>query len=83
VVIIKSTGIVRAVDDLGRIVIPKELRKTMNINSGDSLEIYTEENKIIFQPYKPGCMFCGEMDNTITFKGRVICKSCLAQMNNR
>ena len=72
----------RAVDDLGRIVIPKELRSTMNINKKDSLEIYTEGDKIIFRPYKPGCLFCGEMDNTIEFKGRTICKSCLAQMNN-
>lgn len=82
-VFIKSTGIVRKIDDLGRIVIPKELRKTMNINKKDSLEIYTEGNKIIFQLYKPGCMFCGEMDNTIEFEGRTICHSCIEKMYNK
>ena len=82
-IIIKATGIVRAVDDLGRVVIPKELRDTKGIKSSDSLEIYTEGNKIIFKPYKPGCMFCGEMDNTIEFEGRTICHSCIEKMYNK
>ena len=77
---IKSTGIVRKIDDLGRIVIPKELRTTMNLKKKDSLEIFVEEDKIILSSYKPGCMFCGNMDNTIEYQDRNICKKCLNKM---
>ncbi|MBM7624221.1 AbrB/MazE/SpoVT family DNA-binding domain-containing protein [Sporohalobacter salinus] len=78
----KSTGIVRKVDDLGRIVIPKELRKTLNINEKDSLEIYVDGESIILKKYEPGCTFCNNVGNTTIFKGKTICKDCLAEMND-
>ena len=72
----KSTGIVRKVDSLGRMVIPKELRKTLKLNEGTPMEIYVEGNKIIFEKYEPGCIFCGEMEDTFEFEERLICKNC-------
>ncbi|WP_409068884.1 AbrB/MazE/SpoVT family DNA-binding domain-containing protein [Clostridium caseinilyticum] len=73
----KNIGIVRKVDDLGRIVIPKELRRTLNIEEGDGLEIYTEGEQIILKKYEPCCIFCGEGKEVINFKGKNICKKCL------
>ncbi len=74
--VVKSTGIVRRVDDLGRIVLPMELRKILNIEPRDSLEIFTDNNKIILQKYEPQCIFCGETDNISLFKMRNICEKC-------
>ncbi len=76
----KSTGIVRKIDDLGRIVIPKELRKTMDLDTKDSLEIYVENESIIFSKYESGCIFCNEMSDTFEYEGKTICKSCLKDM---
>lgn len=73
----KSTGIVRQVDDLGRVVIPKELRRTLDIAEKDSLEIYTEGELIILKKYAPVCIFCGEGKDVVNFKGKNICRSCL------
>lgn len=73
----KSTGIVRKVDNLGRIVIPKELRDTMYIATKDPLALYVEDDKIIFKKYQPGCIFCGNASDTINFKGKIICSECL------
>ncbi len=78
----KSTGIVRKIDDLGRMVIPIELRKTMNINKKDPMEIFVDNDKIILKKYEPACIFCGSADETIEFKGRTICKECLKNMQN-
>ncbi|EHN17108.1 AbrB/MazE/SpoVT family DNA-binding domain-containing protein [Clostridium sporogenes] len=76
----KSTGIIRKVDELGRIVIPKELRRTLNIEEGDGLEIYTEGEQIILKKYAPACIFCGEAKEVINYKGKNICKSCLKEL---
>jgi transcriptional pleiotropic regulator of transition state genes len=76
----KSTGIVRRVDDLGRIVVPKELRKTLNIEERDALEIYTEGDQIILKKYEPTCIFCGEGKDVINYRGKNICKSCLNEI---
>ncbi|APH23401.1 AbrB family transcriptional regulator [Clostridium botulinum] len=76
----KSTGIIRKVDELGRIVIPKELRRTLNIEEGDGLEIYTEGEQIILKKYEPCCIFCGEAKEVINFKGKNICKICLKEL---
>lgn len=75
----KSTGVVRKVDDSGsgRIVLPIELRRTLDINIKDALEIYTEENQIILKKYEPVCIFCGEAREVIDFKGKKVCKKCL------
>lgn len=72
----KSTGIVRKVDELGRIVLPIELRRTLNINEKDSLEIFVDNDKIVLQKYEPACIFCGSADDIVTYKGRNICAEC-------
>ncbi|SHJ13624.1 transcriptional regulator, AbrB family [Clostridium cavendishii DSM 21758] len=72
----KSTGIVRKVDELGRIVIPKETRKLLFINEGDSLEIFKDENTLFLKKYSPGCNFCGNMKNLTLFKEIYICEEC-------
>lgn len=72
----RSTGVVRKVDELGRIVLPKELRETHNINIKDPLEIYVDGERIILKKYEPSCVFCGSADKTIYFKGKLICWEC-------
>ena len=76
----KSTGIVRNVDELGRIVIPKEMRKKMGIASSDPLEIYVEADKIILTKYVTSCSFCESGEETTDFKGKKICKACLQEL---
>ncbi|EKO1912208.1 AbrB/MazE/SpoVT family DNA-binding domain-containing protein [Clostridium botulinum] len=76
----KSTGVVRKMDQLGRIVFPKELRRTLNLEEGDGLEIYTEGEQIILKKYAPACIFCGEAKEVINFKGKNICKICLKEL---
>ena len=77
----KSTGIVRKVDELGRIVLPSELRKSLGIEVKDSLEIYTSGDSVILKKYLPACVFCGEANDIITFKGKNICKNCLRRVS--
>ena len=72
----KESGIVRKVDPLGRIVIPKEIRKVMSINEGDPLEIVKDNNGILLKKYNKGCIFCGSDKNIIEFKGMLVCKEC-------
>ncbi|NFF66800.1 AbrB/MazE/SpoVT family DNA-binding domain-containing protein [Clostridium sporogenes] len=76
----KSTGVVRKMDQLGRIVIPMELRRTLNLEEGDGLEIYTEGEQIILKKYAPACIFCGEAKEVINFKGKNICKKCMREL---
>lgn len=78
----KSTGVVRKVDELGRIVIPIELRRTLDIAEKDALEIYVEGEHIILKKYEPACIFCGNARDVINYKGKNICKSCLAEIKN-
>ena len=73
----KSTGIVRKVDELGRIVIPIELRRTLGIDLKDALEIYVDEDKIILRKYEPACIFCGSATNIQHFGGKLVCKECV------
>lgn len=77
----KSTGIVRKVDELGRIVLPIELRRTLNIDEKDSLEIYVDGSSVILRKYEPSCIFCGDAGDVIRYKGKNICRSCLAEMS--
>ena len=76
----KSTGIVRKIDELGRIVIPMELRRTLGLETGDALEIYTEGTSIILKKYEPSCVFCGEAKGTVNFKGKIICEQCKQEL---
>jgi transcriptional pleiotropic regulator of transition state genes len=78
----KSTGIVRKVDELGRVVIPIELRRTLQINEKDSLEIYVDGEKIILKKYEPACIFCGNADGIRIFKDKNICKDCFDLMKS-
>lgn len=72
----KSVGIVRRVDELGRVVLPMELRKVLGINTKDALEIFTDDEKIILKKYEPQCVFCSGSESVISFKGKNICVSC-------
>lgn len=76
----KSTGIVRKVDELGRVVIPVELRRTLRIAEKDALEIYVDDERIILKKYEPACVFCGNAGETVTFKNKIICKDCIEDM---
>ncbi len=81
----KATGIIRKVDELGRVVIPIELRNKFNINEKDELEIYVDSSSIILKKYEPNCIFCGNTKNLIEYKGKLICSKCaekLAEKNN-
>jgi transcriptional pleiotropic regulator of transition state genes len=73
----KATGIVRKVDELGRIVLPIELRRILDIDIKDSMEIYVDGEKIMLKKYQPACLFCGDAGNLAYFKGKMICKGCL------
>lgn len=79
----KSTGIVRKVDELGRIVLPIEMRRTLDIAEKDALEIYVEGDSIILRKYQPACIFCDNMKNVISFQGKNICPDCLEKIKSR
>lgn len=79
----KTTGIVRQMDSLGRIVLPIELRRTLDIAQKDSLEIYVEGNQIILKKYEPTCIFCDNARDVVVFKGKNICPRCLAELKRQ
>lgn len=72
----KATGIVRKVDELGRIVLPIELRRTLDIEERDALEIYLDGDRIVLQKYEPSCLFCGSDQGLISYRGKNICSEC-------
>lgn len=72
----KTAGIVRNLDNVGRLVIPKEMRNVMGISEGDPLEIFQVNNGIVVRKYSRGCMFCGSDKDTAEFKDVLICKEC-------
>ena len=76
----KSTGIVRKVDELGRVVLPIELRRSLNINEKDSLEIFVDDNKIILKKYEPADIFSGSMEDIIEYKGKRVSKASIEEM---
>ena len=80
---LKSTGIVRPVDNLGRIVLPIELRRTMDIGLRDTLEIFVEDDKIILKKYHPACIFCNDARDVIYYKDKLICKRCLEELKKQ
>ena len=77
----KSTGIVRKVDELGRIVLPIEMRRTLNIEEKDSLEIYVEGDSVILRKYQPTCIFCESTKNLVAFNGTNVCPECIKKLN--
>lgn len=78
----KSIGIVRKVDELGRIVIPMELRRTLGIAEKDAVEIFVDGEQIIMKKYNPSCIFCGEARNVISYKGKNICTDCFKEIKS-
>lgn len=76
----KSTGIVRKVDELGRIVVPMELRKTLDIKEKDPIEIFTDGDNIVLRKFSDSCIFCGSNDDAIRYEGKIVCKTCLDKL---
>ncbi len=77
----KSTGIVRKVDELGRIVLPIELRRTLDIAERDPLEIFVSEDTIMLKKYQPSCVFCDSVKGIINYKGKNVCATCISALN--
>lgn len=78
----KSTGIVRNIDELGRIVIPKEIRKINDLSEGEAIEIFVDGNSIILKKYSKNCIFCGCKKEIVEYKDKSICKKCLSEIQN-
>ena len=76
----KATGIVRRVDELGRIVLPIELRRTLDITERDALEIYVEGSSVILKKYRPSCIFCDGVKDVSVFRGKTVCAKCLREL---
>ena len=76
----KSTGIVRKLDELGRIVLPIEMRRTFNLAEKDAVEIYVEGDSIILKKHQPNCLLCGEARNLVEYKGKLFCKACVKNL---
>ena len=79
----KSTGIVRKVDELGRIVLPIELRRTLGIEEKDRIVIFVDGESIILRKYQPACIFCDNAKDIINYKGKNICPDCIRAMNEK
>lgn len=79
----KSLGIVRRIDHVGRIVLPKELRRMFDLEDNeDAVEIFVEDDKIILKKYEPCCIFCDSADNIVDYNGKRVCKSCIEKISN-
>jgi transcriptional pleiotropic regulator of transition state genes len=77
------SGIVRTVDNMGRVVIPKEIRAQLGIeNNVDSLEIFLEGDKIILKKFRPTCFFCDQIAETVEYNGYLVCKNCIEKLNS-
>lgn len=76
----KSTGIVRKVDELGRIVLPAELRRTLDISEKDQMEIFVDGNSIVLRKYAPTCVFCDSAREISLFQGKNVCAACVSKL---
>ena len=77
----KSTGMVREVDKMGRVVIPKEIRRQLKVeNDVDSFEIYMDDDKVILKKYQPTCIFCDSLADSVEFGGYNVCKDCIEKL---
>ena len=80
---LKSTGIIRKVDELGRIVLPIELRRTLDIAERDELEIYLDGDKIVLQKFEPSCIFCSSSYRLVSYHGKNVCQECIQNMSKK
>ena len=78
----KSKGIIRNIDDLGRLVVPKEMRTALEISENDPVEISMEGSTIVLKKHTPFCVFCASTADLSLFKGKRICSECLAELKN-
>lgn len=78
----KATGIIRKLDELGRVVIPKEIRNKLDIEEKDPIEIYLDGNSIILKKFESGCIFCNNSKDLTAYKDKLICKKCLAKLTD-
>lgn len=78
----KTSGIIRHIDELGRIVIPKEMRRTLEIAAEDPVEIVMEGDSIRLKKYQTSCVFCGSSEDLSDFKGKTLCRTCLEELKN-
>lgn len=79
----RPTGIVRKVDDLGRIVLPIELRRTLDIAERDELEIYLDDDKVVMRKYEPSCVFCASTRNLVEYHSKNVCNECIRTMKTK
>lgn len=77
---IKSTGIIRKVDELGRVVIPIELRNKFEIFEKDPIEIFVDGSSIVLKKYEPNCVFCGSSKKLGEYEGKLICSKCIEKI---
>lgn len=77
----KATGIIRRVDELGRVVIPIEIRNQFNIVEKDPIEIYVDGSSIVLKKYEPNCIFCGSTENLVEYKDKLVCDKCSKKLN--
>ncbi len=76
----KSLGIVRKIDELGRIVLPKETRTRLEIGPKDPVEMFVEKDRVVLKKYEPSCIFCGDADDVALYKDKRICRACLEEI---
>ncbi|MDR0272702.1 MAG: AbrB/MazE/SpoVT family DNA-binding domain-containing protein [Clostridiales bacterium] len=76
----KATGVVRRVDELGRVVLPCELRRVMHIRDRDSLEVFVDGDRIVLKKYEPACTFTGSADNLVDYKGKKVSEQAIEDM---
>ena len=78
----KSTGVIRQIDELGRFVLPVEIRRALQIKLKDHIEIYTESDRIILKKYQPACLFCNSTEDNVSYQDKRICRKCLEKLKN-
>lgn len=76
----KSLGIVRKIDELGRLVLPIETRRALGLSAGEGVEIFVDADRVILKKYEPACIFCGDADDVIVYAGKKICRKCAADI---
>lgn len=79
----KSLGMVRKIDELGRIVLPIELRRSLDITAGDGIEMFFDKDAVILKKYAPCCVFCSEADGVVDYMGKKVCRGCIKALSGK